>query len=295
MGAWNPRCYKPAPSRDLPPPAAPNLLGGALTFAQIVVLSLVQGVTEFLPISSHAHLILARHLMRLPETGLSFDIAVHVGTLGAVIVYYWRDMLFMAGGLLRLASGRGGPGAKLFGLVVVATLPVVVAGYLVERYAGETLNTVPVIAWTTVLFAVVLYAADRLCMTLRRIEHMTALQAVAIGAAQVLALLPGVSRSGITMTAGRVLGFERTESVRFSLLMSVPAILGAGVLDGYKLYESGDFHLAGELGLAAVLAFVSALIAIPLMVGWLRRASFTPFVVYRLILGGILLALLYWV
>lgn len=265
-----------------------------MTFAQIVILSLVQGVTEFLPISSHAHLILTRYLLGLPEGGIAFDVAVHVGTLGAVVVYYWRDMWLMAAGMLRLVTGRGGPGARLFGLIVVATIPVVIAGYLVTVYLGEALNTVPVIAWTTLIFAVALYAADRMCMTLRRIEHMSVWQALAVGVAQVIALVPGVSRSGITMTAARVLGFERTETVRFSLLMSVPAIIGAGVLDGIDLYKSGNLRLESNIGIAIGLSFISALIAIPLMIGWLRRATFMPFVVYRVLLGAGLVAWVYW-
>lgn len=265
-----------------------------MTFEQIATLALVQGISEFLPISSHAHLILTRHFLGLEEGGLSFDIAVHVGTLAAVLVYYWRDVGMMAGGLLRLATGRGGPGAKLFGLIVVATIPAIVAGYLMSEYVGERFNTIPVVAWTTLLFALPLYAADKLCMTLRRIEHMTPVQAFVIGVAQAVALIPGVSRSGITMTAARVMGFERTEAVRFSLLMSVPAILGAATLDGAKLYKNGELYLHTDLAIGAILTFVAALVVIPLLVGWLRRATFAPFVVYRLVLGGVLLAGIYW-
>jgi len=261
-----------------------------VTFTQIVALALVQGITEFLPISSHAHLILTRDLMGLPEGGLTFDIAVHVGTLAAVVVYYWRDVFAMAAGMVQLVTGRKSPGARLFGLIMVATVPAVVVGYLMDKYVGERLNTVPVIAWTTLLFALPLYVADRLCMTLRRVEHMTPLQAFVIGCAQTIALIPGVSRSGITMTAARVMGFERTEAVRFSLLMSVAAISGAAALDGYR--HAGEIHLGSDLVLGAGLTFLAAIAVIPLLVGWLRRATFAPFVVYRLVLGT---ALLVWV
>ena len=271
-----------------------NGFGAFVTFFQIAVLALVQGITEFLPISSHAHLILARHLLGLPESGLSFDIAVHVGTLAAVVVYYWRDVWTMFTGMVRLIAGRGGPGARLFGRIVVATIPAVAAGYFMSRYVGETYNTIPVIAWTTVIFAFPLYLADRLCMTLRRVEHMSALQAFVMGCAQAIALIPGVSRSGITMTAARVMGYERTEAVRFSLLMSVAAITGAAALDGYDLYKSGDFQMHSDLVIGAGLTFVAAIVVIPLLVGWLRRATFAPFVIYRLILGAILLAAIYW-
>lgn len=268
--------------------------GDALTFLQIVALAVVQGLTEFLPVSSHAHLILTRQILGLPQGGsITFDIAVHVGTLGAVVVYYWRDVLFMARGMLRLVAGRGGPGARMFGLIVVATVPVVIGGYLLTKFAGERFNTIPVIAWMTVIFGVLLFAADRMCMTLRRIEHMNVAQALVIGLAQVVALVPGVSRSGITMTAARVLGFERTDAVRFSLLMSVPAIVGAAVLDGLDMYKNGVTDIPPGIGLAVFLSFAAALIAIPLMVAWLRRATFTPFVVYRLFLGAVLFYALY--
>jgi len=264
-----------------------------LSFFQIAVLALVQGITEFLPVSSHAHLIIVRRLLGLPEAGLSFDIAVHVGTLAAVVVYYRRDVWLMFTGLLRLIGGRAGPGARLVGLIAVATIPAVIAGYLVSRYVGERFNTIPVIAWTTVLFAIPLYLADKLCMTLRRVDHMTPLQALVIGCGQALALIPGVSRSGITMTAARIMGYERTEAVKFSLLMSIAAIAGAAVLDGVDLYKSGDLHMHSDLVIGAGLTFIAALAVIPMLVGWLRRATFAPFVIYRLILGAILFAGLY--
>ena len=165
-----------------------------MTFSQIAILALVQGITEFLPISSYAHLIVTRDIMGLPEAALSFDVAVHVGTLGAVIVYYWRDICAMTMGLLRLVTGRGGPGARLFGLIVVATVPVVIAGALVKLYVGDALETVKVIAWATIVFGILLYFADRMCMTLRRIEHMSVAQALAIGVAQAVALIPGHRR-----------------------------------------------------------------------------------------------------
>ena len=266
-----------------------------MTFAQIVILAVVQGLTEFLPISSHAHLIVVRDLMGLPEAALTFDVAVHVGTLGAVLVYYWRDICAMAAGVLRLVTGRGGPGARLFGLVAVGTVPVVIAGFLVKLYAGDALESVKVIAWATVVFAILLYLADRLCMTLRRIEHMNVAQALVIGLAQAVALIPGTSRSGITMTAARVMGFERTDTVRFSLLLSVPTIIAAGVLEGLELYESGNLQFQIDLAVAAVVSFAAALVAIPLMVAWLRRATFAPFVAYRIALGCVLLAWIYMV
>ena len=175
----------------------------------IAVLALIQGITEFLPISSHGHLRLVHTVSELRDPGLVIHVAVHVGSLGAVILYFWRDLWPMLDGLVLALRGRWGRGQKLFVTVAVATVPVLIAGYLVQRYADVALYSTEVIAWSTFGFAIVLYLADRFGMTIRRIEHMRVGPALAIGLAQVVALVPGTSRSGITMTMARVLGFER--------------------------------------------------------------------------------------
>ena len=261
----------------------------------IVVLALIQGITEFLPISSSGHLILVSQLGGWPDQGLVIDVAVHVGTLGAVVLYFRRDIWAMATGLLLLVAGRREPGARLAFLVMVATVPVAAAGIGVKLYAGEALRGLEVIAWATLGFAIVLYVCDRVGLTLRRLEHLGVADAVIVGLAQVLALIPGTSRAGITMSAARVLGMERSEAARLSLLLSVPAILGAGVVEGYALYQTGDADLTVTVLIAALLAFLSALVAIAGMLAWLRRATFTPFVVYRVLLGGGLLYIAYGV
>lgn len=258
----------------------------------IVVLAIVQGITEFLPISSSGHLILVPWVTGWADQGLRIDVAVHVGTLGAVLAYLWRDVWLMTRSLPRLHRGLADPGARLIIHLVVATIPVVIAGYLVKTYAGNSLRDPALIGWTTLIFGIVLFAADKVGLTIRRIEHMTTGGAFSIGLAQVLALIPGVSRSGITMTAARVMGYERREAARFSMLMSIPTIIAAGTLTGLDLAEAGDRALQLDAVLAAGLSFVAALIAIALMMRWLARASFTPFVIYRLLLGGVIL---YWV
>lgn len=260
---------------------------------QLIVLAAVQGITEFLPVSSSGHLILVPVVTGWPDQTLIIDTAVHVGTLGAVLIYFWRDMWSMLGGLWRLLRGRANPGARLFGLLVLATIPVVVVGGLISYLdADEALRSVQVIGWTTLGFGFVLYVADRYFMTIRRLDQMGVGGAVAIGLAQVLALVPGTSRSGITMTAARILGFERRDAARFSMLMSIPAIAAAGALKGLELYESGDAQMTGDAVVVAILSFGIAIVAIALLMAWLRRASFTPFVVYRIGLG---VGLLVWV
>jgi undecaprenyl-diphosphatase len=262
-------------------------------FLHIVVLALVQGITEFLPISSSGHLILVPIVAGWPDQGLMIDVAVHVGTLGAVLLYFWRDVWMMLAGLGRVARGRWDPGARLAVLVIAATLPVVVAGFILDHFYPQGLRSIEVIGWTTLLFGIVLYLADAFGLTVRRMEHMRFSDAAVIGVSQVLALIPGTSRSGITMTAARMLGFDRIDAARFSMLLSMPTILGAGTLKGLELYQSGDAQLTADAFAVAGLAMVSALVAITLLMAWLRRATFTPFVVYRVVLGVLLLAFAY--
>lgn len=261
-----------------------------VTELQLVVLGLVQGITEFLPISSSAHLILVPVFTDWSDQGPMIDVAVHVGTLGAAMVYFRRDLWLMLGGLRRLGGRQRDPGARLLLHVVVAAIPVVIAGAILEASIGlESLRSPALIGWTMLGFGVLLYVTDRLNMTIRRIEHLTLGHALFIGVAQALSLVPGTSRAGVTMTAARALGYERGESARFSMLLAMPTIVAAGSLVGYKLYRLGDLALTADAAIAAGLAFVSALGAIGLMMAWLRRSSFTPFVLYRIVLGGFLL------
>jgi undecaprenyl-diphosphatase len=264
-----------------------------LTTIHIVILALVQGITEFLPVSSQGHLILLPHLFRWPDQGLIVDVAVHVGTLGAVVLYLWRDVWRMTTGLARLMGGRRNPDATLALYVIAATVPVVIAGLALKRYYPEGIRDLAVVGWAMLGFGLVLWAADWVGMTVRRIEHMKFWDALFIGFAQVLALIPGTSRSGITMTAARILGMERPDAARFSMILSIPTIIGAGVLEGLELYQLGDAELTAAVFLAAALAFVAALLTIVVMMAWLQRASFTPFVIYRIGLGAFILGLAY--
>lgn len=268
----------------------------------IVFLAVVQGVTEFLPISSSAHLILVRDLLvalGLPPSNdsaadmLAFDVALHVGTLGAVIVYFWRDVAEMIGGLFDGLTGKGGPRFRLLLLVVVATVPIVVVGFLAKDFVTNLLRATEIIAWMTLLFALVLWVADRRQVVLHEPAALTVKDAVIVGVMQCLALIPGVSRAGICMTAGRFLGFDRPLSARFSLLLAMPTIAAAGLLASYDLYKGGNAHLTADAVVGGALAFVCAWAAIALMMSWLRHATYTPFIVYRIALGLLLLALIY--
>lgn len=259
----------------------------------IIILSIIQGITEFLPISSSGHLAIAPKIFCWQDQGLTLDVAVHVGTLGAVLIYFWRDIANMLSGLYQIIKGRQSKGARLVWLLIIATVPVVAAGYFVNQYLAFELRGLKVIGWATLGFGLVLYITDKTGMTMRRIEHLSWFDALLIGLAQCLALIPGTSRSGITMSASRLLGMERSDGARFSMLMSIPAILGAGTLKGYELYKSDNSALTSEVFVAAGLSFIAALVTIALLMAWLKRASYTPFVIYRILLGVLLLAIGY--
>ncbi len=255
----------------------------------IVILALIQGITEFLPISSSGHLALAHAVMDGDSAGrwgenLTLDVAVHVGTLFSVLVYFRRDIMAML---------RGGADSKLLRFVIAASVPVIIAGFALHLFQPDWLRSVEVIAWTTLIFGILLWWVDKSKPAERDLQSMGMKDALLIGLAQILALVPGVSRSGITMSAARWFGFSRVEAARFSLLLAIIAISGAGTLGGIGLVKSGDAALGFDALLAASLAFLSGLGAIALMMRWLERASFAPFALYRVVLGIVLLGIVY--
>ncbi|ESR26132.1 undecaprenyl-diphosphate phosphatase [Lutibaculum baratangense] len=273
-----------------------------MVIVYIVFLAIVQGVTEFLPISSSAHLILGRDLMNAlgvaewtasPADELAFDVALHIGSLGAVVVYFWRDVVDMAHGALDGIRGRFGERFHFLLLLVIATIPIMVVGLLAKDLVTELLRSTQIIAWTTILFGILLWVADRQVVTVTSAHRLLVRDAVIVGLLQCLALIPGVSRSGICMTTGRALGMDRPLSARFATLLSLPTILGAGLLATLDLYRSGDTRLTVEAILGGLVAFVAAYVAIKLMMSWLRRADYLPFVMYRIALGLLLLVLIY--
>ena len=259
----------------------------------IILLAVVQGITEFLPISSSGHLVLIHAASGQEgewQQSLLMDVAVHVGTLFSVLLYFRKDVLKMLYGLKDCTGGKyNSEGAKLTLYVVISSLPVIAAGFALHVWQPSILRTIEVMAWATLIFGALLYVADQKSPATREIKDLTLKDAIMIGLSQALALIPGTSRSGITMTAARFLGFSRTESAHYSLLLAMVAISGAGMLGSLDLIESRDVALSIEALAAMALAFLSGLIAIHLMMKWLARASFTPFVIYRVILGIVLL------
>ncbi|PWG64919.1 undecaprenyl-diphosphate phosphatase [Sediminicurvatus halobius] len=264
-----------------------------MDWAQAFWLAVVQGLTEFLPISSSAHLILLPRLLGWPDQGLAFDVAVHVGTLAAVLWFFRASLVPLVRDTLASARRRAPVGESRLGwAVVIGSVPLVLGGALLKGPAETVFRAPEVIAWATIGFGVLLWVAAR-CGRGGHDEHAIGLRdALIIGAAQVLAIIPGTSRSGITMTAGLFLGLEATAAARFSFLLSIPAITLAGIWKGAQL-TAGEVAVAwGPFTVGALVAAVSAYLCIRAFLALLARIGMTPFVVYRLLLGALLLVLL---
>ncbi|WP_404402764.1 undecaprenyl-diphosphate phosphatase [Pelagibacterium halotolerans] len=265
-----------------------------------VYLALVQGISEFLPISSSAHLILGHAILSAfgvesltTAEELSIDIALHVGSLGAVIVYFWRDVWMLLQGFFDGVTGKGGKRFRLLLVVITASIPIIIIGFAAKDLVTEFARSITIIAWTTILFGVALWFSDRTTATKTEIENLSWRDAMIVGFAQCLAIIPGVSRSGICMTAARAIGIDRPLSARLAMLLSIPTILGAGVLAGYDLYRAGNAQITNNAIFGGILAFFAALATIALLMRWLERQTYLPFVIYRLVLGVILLSLVY--
>lgn len=266
-----------------------------MTFTHLLILALIQGVTEFLPISSSGHLILLPNLTGLQDQGRVIDVAVHVGTLGAVVLYFWRDVQVALHGTGRLMRGRVDTASAFLALcLLVSTIPVILFGFALWATGWDAaLRSTAVIGWTMLIFGLVLWWADHTGAVDKSADGWTLKDALVMGFWQALALIPGTSRSGITITAARRLGYNRHDAAKLSMLMSIPTILAAGAMAGADVVGAMDAQAARNGAFAALFAFLSALAALALMFRLLRSVSFTPYVIYRVILGVILLWIAY--
>ncbi|GAB4274394.1 MAG: undecaprenyl-diphosphate phosphatase [Methylomicrobium sp.] len=260
-----------------------------MDIVQAIALAVLQGFTEFLPISSSAHLILLPVVLGWQDQGLAFDVAVHVGTLAAVVLYYRRDLSVMVADWLGSLLGKGATDdSRLAWYVVLSTIPVGLAGLAMPHAVEEALRSPLVIAVSTIVFALLLWLSEKWAKENR--DHVTLFDALLIGVFQAIALIPGTSRSGITMTGGLLTGLKREQAARFSFLLSIPVIALAGMMKTLELIKSGG---EVEWGLMAIGAGLSAAIAY-LTIGWflrlLDRVGMLPFVGYRLVLGVVLFA-----
>ena len=274
-----------------------------MNLLQAVVLGVVQGLTEFLPVSSTAHLRIVPALLDWPDPGAGFSAVIQIGTLVAVFAYFWRDLTRIVPATLGSMVTRrlGSPDARLGWLMVLGSVPVVVCGLAFEKAIDRELRSLYVISGAMIGLALILWVAELLVRAreragkrLKELEEITWLDGLAVGLAQALALIPGSSRSGVTITAGLFVGMSRATAARFSFLLSLPSVFGAGI---YKLYKERHDLLGSEesvvnLLAATVVAGIVGYASIAFLVGYLKRHSTYLFIVYRLALGAVLIYLL---
>ena len=264
-----------------------------MTPIQIIVLAIVQGLTEFLPISSSGHLILVPSVLGWEDQGVAFDVAVHFGTLAGVVGYFRRDLTAIVTGLLAQFLGRGqNPEARLGWMLVAASIPVALVGFLLHDWIAETVRTPIVIAAATGVFALLLWAADRSGRRDADEMQINLSAALYIGCAQILALIPGTSRSGVTMTAALSLGLGREAAARFSLLLSIPVIVLAAGLETTKLVAGSDPVVWTDLLLAAGVSAVVAYLTIRVFLRFVSAIGMAPFAIYRIVLALVIVYVL---
>ncbi|OYW91227.1 MAG: undecaprenyl-diphosphatase [Alishewanella sp. 32-51-5] len=252
---------------------------------EVIILSIIQGITEFLPISSSAHLILPSAIFGWEDQGIAFDVAVHVGTLLAVMLYFRQDIANLTVGWIKSLGGQHSTDSKLAWWVILATIPAGLAGLLAADLIETFLRSPWVLAITTIIFGLLLWLADATANQQVSMEQMNWRQALIIGLAQAVALIPGTSRSGITMTAAMLLGLDKVSAARFSFLLSIPIIVLSGGYQASKLLsEPTQYDISGIL-LGMGLSFISALICIHFFLKIISRMGMLPFVIYRLLLG----------
>jgi undecaprenyl-diphosphatase len=264
-----------------------------MTLIQIIVLALIQGLTEFLPVSSSAHLILGSKVFGWPDQGLVFDVATHLGTLFAVLVYFRRELVEMVQAWLGPVRNEADHRHRAMAVyLALASIPALLVGALAHELVELYLRDVRIIAWTTVGFGLLLWLADAMGSKHRSLEELGLKGAIVIGVAQALALIPGASRSGITITAGRFLGFSPEAAARFSFLLAIPVVAAAGGYGALRV-AGGDTHIDWtQFTLALVLAALAGWLCIAAFLALLKRVGLMPFVIYRLLLGAVLFWLL---
>jgi len=251
---------------------------------QIVLLAIVQGITEFLPISSQSHLILMSKFFGMRDQGLGFDIALHAGSLLAILIYYRREI----SQVLYLSN----EGKNYIKLIIIGSIPLPIVALGLMDFVSINLRSIESIALMTIIFAAILYVADvRKKVGYNNLESISVYIITFIGLMQALAIVPGVSRSGIVITAALLVNFSREDSVKIAFLLSIPAIFMASVYQSAQLYSIGDYEIFSEHLLGATLSFVASYLTIHFFIITINKISFTPYVIYRLLLGFVLLGI----
>ncbi|MCY4032706.1 MAG: undecaprenyl-diphosphate phosphatase [Hyphomicrobiales bacterium] len=263
-------------------------------FTEAAILAIIQGITEFLPISSSAHIALIESMPGWSDQGVAFEIAVHLGTLLAVLVYFRRDVIELIFATLNLLRGKTSTHTRIAVGIVIATLPVIPAGaILLEADWRILFHAIEPIAWVNLVFALLLYFADKLAPLKRNLFDLSYIHALLVGCAQTLALIPGVSRAGITITMARALGYARPQAARFSMLLAIPTILAStgALMTSQTAPDYSDITL---LLFSGALAFIVAVAVIALFLRMIAHTSMAAFVIYRIALSAVLLGWIYF-
>ena len=257
----------------------------------IIILSLVQGITEFLPISSSAHLILLPEFFLNIDSSRGFDVSLHFGSLLAVIYYLKKDLMKIISDTMYFKIDN--EGFIILKNLIISTIPVIIVGFLVHINNFDIIRSLEVIGWTTLIFGILLGIADRNLKVIKYFKSLNLKDALVIGIAQTLAIIPGTSRSGIVITAGLFMGFNRFDASKYSLLLSIPVIIAATTLESINLFMEKGFFFNNEMILGIILSFCIALVTIRLFMSWINKASLKIFVIYRVFLGILILVYAY--
>ncbi len=261
-----------------------------MTWLQTIVLAIVQGLTEFLPISSSGHLVLVPVFFGWADQGLTFDVAVHFGSLLAVAVYFRNDLKGLISGGVRLLGGHGeSPESRMALYILIGTVPAALAGLLLAGWIENNLRSPLVIVYTLAGYGVLMALADRLGKHQRVIASVGLSDAIVIGLAQALALVPGTSRSGVTITAAMMLGFQRMDAARFSFLLSAPVILLAAGYETLQLFVDGTQIAWAQLAIGVAISALVAYLSIDFFMRFVNAIGLLPFAIYRLVLAGVVL------
>jgi undecaprenyl-diphosphatase len=272
-----------------------------MSILEVIVLGIVQGLTEFLPVSSTAHLVVIPKLFGWPDPGLAYDIALHVGTLAAVLIYFFRDWIQIVANGFGFRASSGDPDLRhdprLLWFLVLGTLPAGVAGLALQKAADSSLRTLPIIGASAILIGLFLWWADRSSRGSKTLGRVSLADSLVVGFLQILAIIPGVSRSGITISGGLLRNLDRPAAARFSFLLSTPIILGAAAKDAWDLLRHKeaippDMQVAFALGI--VVSGITGCATIAFFLNYLRRRPLTVFVAYRIIFGIIVIALAFF-
>ena len=253
---------------------------------QYILIGIIQGITEFLPISSSGHLVLFAQLTSWEDQGLFTDIAVHFGTLFAVMIYLRKDIYYFLNNIFQFKLFED----QIIFKIILATLPAIILGYFIYDYVSFYFRSIQLIALSSIVFAIILFFADRVRMESKSWNKITYIEALVVGLFQVLAFIPGASRAGVTITGARLLGYDRLNAARFSMLLSIPIILASMTLSLINIFNEG--YVAVNLYQsfsAALVAFITALLSIIFLMKFIKNANFNIFIIYRIFLGIILL------